>query len=474
MKKITGFPLVALLVAWSLIFSLVGWPLLNREVKAQSLQASTQNRKFSTQRAQQSARRLTALSRYAIDLTALAHQGRLEPIVGYNAELGRVAQILNGGTKKNPLLVVESSVGGQILAEGLAHKMAAGEVTEKLRHKRLFNLNLNALLAGIKGSDELESRLKDVLAEVESAKGEIILFVDGIDELVGAKATQELFVSTLLSGSVQCIGAIGPEAFQQNIENDEMSGSLFQAVWLSDAQGNSLEPGQRVADTDKHGAGRGLKMSADLRELAQNGEAGSKRVDIILQADDLKSSRLRSLLQRSGARIKGRFHQFGTMAVSVPARAVEELAASRATSYLSLDREVSNLGHVESTTGADAMREQSGNDGLEGDNIGIAVIDSGLFRDHDLMDKIVHEKDFTGEGKTFDKYGHGTHVTGLIADKDAMDGRYIGIAPKAEIINLRVLNSQGVGSVSNLIKALNWILEPVDPKNPSGEKNHQK
>ena len=91
------------------------------------------------------------------------------------------------------------------------------------------------------------------------------------------------------------------------------------------------------------------------------------------------------------------------------------------------------------------MRGQSGNGSINGDNVGIAVIDSGLFRDHDAMDKIVFEKDFTNDGKgTIDKYGHGTHVTGLIATNDSNFEQYMGIAPKAQIINLRVLNSQGV------------------------------
>ncbi len=192
--------------------------------------------------------------------------------------------------------------------------------------------------------------------------------------------------------------------------------------------------------------------------------------------------------------INDRFQELGSLALELPVSAIEELAASNLTSYISLDRDVrtlqllgidllgadSGVGHLENTTGAVTMRAQSGNSNLDGTNIGIAVIDSGLFKDHDVMDRIVYEKDFTGDGKgTVDKFGHGTHVVGLIATKNdtqllGNDGytRYRGIAPDAQIISLRVLNSAGTGSVSTLIKALNWILEPVSPANPTGDKNN--
>ena len=144
--------------------------------------------------------------------------------------------------------------------------------------------------------------------------------------------------------------------------------------------------------------------------------------------------------------------------------------------FISLDREVGLLGHVEKTTGAAFMRTQSGNSGLKGKDVNIAVLDSGIDKDHhQIGSRIEAQLDFTGEGRVDDPYGHGTHVASLAAGVDHVaHGAYTGVAPEAKVINLRVLNSRGVGAVSNVMRALNWILAPVDPTKPLGEKNYQK
>jgi subtilisin family serine protease len=122
------------------------------------------------------------------------------------------------------------------------------------------------------------------------------------------------------------------------------------------------------------------------------------------------------------------------------------------------------------------MRTQSGNSGLKGKDVNIAVLDSGIDKDHhQIGSRIEAQFDFTGEGRLDDPYGHGTHVASLAAGVDHVaHGAYTGVAPEAKVINLRVLNSGGLGAVSNVMKALNWILAPVDPNKPLGEKNYQK
>src|SRR5215216_5627283 len=206
-----------------------------------------------------------------------------------------------------------------------------------------------------------------------------------------------------------------------------------------------------------------------------NGHDG-ELVQIILQLNSAPTGKLKALLQRSGVRVKDEFGEFNSSVVELPPSVVSELAEFDEVEFISLDREVSLLGHVERTTGAAYMRTQSGNSGLKGKDVNVAVLDSGIDKDHhQIGSRIETQLDFTGEGRVDDPYGHGTHVASLAAGVDHVaHGAYIGVAPEAKVINLRVLNSQGVGPVSNVMKALNWILAPVDPNKPLGEKNYQK
>src|SRR6185436_12614410 len=146
--------------------------------------------------------------------------------------------------------------------------------------------------------------------------------------------------------------------------------------------------------------------------------------------------------------------RFGTIAVEVPAGAISTLAASNATNYLSLDRPVGGLGHVETTTGEDAMLAKYA--GTDGSGIGVAVVDSGISpKQKSLLGRIVFSRDFTGEGTTDDQYGHGTFVASMIAAKQ---GSYGGIATGANLINFKVLNSNGNGSMSAVLNALNAVM----------------
>ena len=125
------------------------------------------------------------------------------------------------------------------------------------------------------------------------------------------------------------------------------------------------------------------------------------------------------------------------------------------------------LGHVSLTTGADAVRETNGTTtgGLDGTGIGIAILDSGIDTDHkSFLDRnnglrVIVDRDFTGEGRSDDPYGHGTHVASMASGNGRIsNAQYVGIAPNANIINLRVLNSQGAGTISGLLQALDWVL----------------
>ena len=426
----------------------------------------------------------SALAAYATDLTARARQGEFDGGAAYENEVAHATRILARTSRNNPVLVLEPGETSAFVSVALARKLATGDVPEDVRGKNLFRLELSAVLADARRGEKVEAILRDVLAEVEASRGRIILFIDDVHALVGAGAAHGSDVSAMLRGALdrgalQLVGASPALAYEQNLKNDASLNRMLEPVRVGGEE--SSEKSDEEEESREESGFEGDKISTDLREMIAGG-GKKKSVDVILQAADIRDERLRALLSRHGVRVQGQFEQLDAMSVRLPLRAVEELAASELTSYISLDREVRTFGHVEETTGVDDMRKQSGNSALEGDGIGIAILDSGLFKDHDLMDKVVLQKDFTGEGTTHDKYGHGTHVTGLLASKDnvissltgLLSSSYVGIAPKAEIVSLRVLDGKGLGRSSWLMNALAWILAPVDPKNPAGEKNYQK
>src|SRR5215213_5013575 len=227
---------------------------------------------------------------------------------------------------------------------------------------------------------------------------------------------------------------------------------------------------------DKTARRKGEKISETLRARGASSTDQNDLVQVILQLNARPTGRLNALLQRNGIHVKDEFKELNSLLVELPVSVLDELAAFDEVEFVSPDREVRMSGHVERTTGAAYMRTQSGNSGQKGKDVNIAVLDSGIDKDHhQIGSRIEAQFDFTGEGRVDDPYGHGTHVASLAAGLDHVaHGAYIGVAPESKVINLRVLNTQGIGPVSNVLKALNWILAPVDPTKPLGDKNYQK
>jgi serine protease AprX len=197
----------------------------------------------------------------------------------------------------------------------------------------------------------------------------------------------------------------------------------------------------------------GDKVSADLRELLASSNAPT-RVKAILQVNDTNSQILKTELSRYGVNVESSMPRFGALALDIPTKAIEKIADSG--NYLSLDRPINGLGHVEATTGDQAMLAQPGNSSLDGSSVGVAVLDSGIStKTKALAGQIVYSRDFTGEGTTEDPYGHGTFVAGMIASRH---DSYGGIAQGASLLNFRVLNSEGRGSLSALLAALDAVM----------------
>ena len=181
-----------------------------------------------------------SLERYSIDLTELARQGKLDPVVGRDAEVRRVMQTLTRRKKNNPVIIGEAGVGKTAIAEGLAQRIVAGDVPAVLKDRRVLALDMGALVAGSKFRGEFEERLKAVMDEVKSAEGEVILFIDEIHTVVGAGGAEgaidasNLLKPALQRGELQCIGATTVDEYRKYIEKDSALERRFQSVYLEE------------------------------------------------------------------------------------------------------------------------------------------------------------------------------------------------------------------------------------------------
>jgi ATP-dependent Clp protease ATP-binding subunit ClpB len=181
-----------------------------------------------------------ALERFGRDLTALAEAGKLDPVIGRDEEIRRVIQVLSRRTKNNPVLIGDPGVGKTAIAEGLAQRIVAGDVPEGLKGKRVWALDIGALLAGSKYRGEFEERLKAVLTEIKSAEGEIVLFIDELHTIVGAGAAEgavdaaNMLKPMLARGELRCIGATTLDEYRKHIEKDAALERRFQPIFVGE------------------------------------------------------------------------------------------------------------------------------------------------------------------------------------------------------------------------------------------------
>lgn len=182
-----------------------------------------------------------ALSKYAIDLNGSAVSGKLDPVIGRDEEIRRILQILSRRTKNNPILIGEPGVGKTAIAEGLAHRIINGDVPENLKSKKIFSLDMGALIAGAKYKGEFEERLKAVIKEVVSSDGEVVLFIDEIHTLVGAGGSGEgamdaanILKPALARGELRAIGATTLKEYQRYFEKDKALERRFQTVMVNE------------------------------------------------------------------------------------------------------------------------------------------------------------------------------------------------------------------------------------------------
>ncbi len=184
--------------------------------------------------------RYRTLEKYSRDLTRMALEGKLDPVIGRDAEIMRVIQILCRRTKNNPVLIGEAGVGKTAIVEGLAQKIATADVPEILLGKRVVSLDLSAMLAGSRFRGEFEERLKATIEEVQRAEGEIILFIDELHQVVGAGAAQgaldagNMMKPALARGELQCVGATTMDEYRQHVEKDAALDRRFAPVYVEE------------------------------------------------------------------------------------------------------------------------------------------------------------------------------------------------------------------------------------------------
>jgi ATP-dependent Clp protease ATP-binding subunit ClpB len=221
--------------------SKVAQVLKDQGVREKALESAIQELRQGNQVTSQNAEdNYNSLEKYAKNLNQLAEEGKLDPVIGRDEEIRRILQILSRRTKNNPMLVGEPGTGKTAIAEGLAHRIIAGDVPENLKSKKIYSLDMGALIAGAKYKGEFEERLKSVIKEVQGSDGDIVLFIDEIHTLVGAGGGQgamdaaNILKPALARGELRAIGATTLDEFQKYFEKDKALERRFQKVIVNE------------------------------------------------------------------------------------------------------------------------------------------------------------------------------------------------------------------------------------------------
>ena len=308
-----------------------------------------------------------ALEKYGRDLTLLAQQNKLDPVIGRDAEIRRCTQVLSRRTKNNPVLIGEPGVGKTAIVEGLARRMVAGDVPDSLKEKRLVALDLGALIAGAKFRGEFEERLKAVLQEVAKAQGRIILFIDEIHTVVGAgKAEGAMDAGNMLKpmlarGELHCIGATTLDEYRKYIEKDAALERRFQPVLVNEPNVEdtiSILRGLRERYEIHHGVRIQDAALVAAAELSHRYISDRFLPDKAIDLMDEAAAKLRTELESMPEELEGLERRLLQLEIEREALRKEKDQASKER-LAALEKELANLKHERDTLKAQWNNEKS-------------------------------------------------------------------------------------------------------------------
>ena len=438
-----------------------------------------------------------ALAKYTRDLTEAARDGKLDPVIGRDEEIRRTIQVLARRTKNNPVLIGEPGVGKTAIVEGLSLRIINGDVPESLREKRLLSLDMGALIAGAKFRGEFEERLKAVLEEVDTAAGEIILFIDEMHTIVGAGAAEgsmdasNMLKPALARGEMHCVGATTLDEYRKHVEKDAALARRFQPVFVS-------EP--TVADTIS--ILRGLKEKYELHHGVRITDSAlvsaatlsnryitdrflpDKAIDLVDEA----ASRLRMEVDSKPEEIDELDRRIMQLKIEREALKKENDSAS-ADRLEALEEELGELeaksadltsiwqAEKEKLAGTQKIKEQLDAARLEleqAQRIGnlerAGELAYGLIPD---LEKAVTEANEAPDGNMLDEEVTDTHIAGVVSrwtgvpvDK-MLEGERERLLGMENMLGARVIGqSEAIGAISNAVRRARTGLQ--DPERPIG------